>query len=435
MRNNTKKIFLTVLSTIMLTACGSKNDEPVEPNVNRGTDYTYDFFDYVDINVYGPEGSAVLLVTPKDFSVKDFDSEQEYIKVRKLVDAVNPTYIPGYSDTKNYSGPDSYLFSNANSDLSNDQIIQLYIGDKFKRDDYISDLSINLEPFEYQVDGLDEGTDLDLYDDKLVTFFVTQGTSNLYYHINPKSTSVPQEIKDHIAYEISSDSQDFIPGETILNVSSTLDEDFLQSNNNEFGHPYYSTKLYMLMHDFNVQQESQTVLDAIATPVNFEEGGSNAARSALNDEFLAKKTTFTYQGVDYTISDLANLEQEATTYKDDDLYNYLLVVMAQDADGNEVLADINVSLCQLEDDVILLDYKDINILRDGYKDVPVNSNYKIVAQYYYDAPTPTPEITAEPTAEALNEETTENADTQTTETEVTVTPSPEPDSTVSPESN
>ena len=95
-----KSISLLAVSSILMGASGCVKKEH-EPNEKRGTDYVYDFVDYVNINAYGPDGEGIIEVSPKSYTTYDFDSENDNCVTVRDRDTMAQVRIP-ISDLKNY---------------------------------------------------------------------------------------------------------------------------------------------------------------------------------------------------------------------------------------------------------------------------------------------------------------------------------------------
>ena len=106
----------------------------------------------MDIHLYGYNGAGFLEVQPKDFSVKDFSEEADYIAVKKAIDSMNLYLIPGAPDTT------SYLNVDKATDLSNGDVITFSLKDSYKGDN--SAVSLNTEPFQLLISGHGDPTEI-----------------------------------------------------------------------------------------------------------------------------------------------------------------------------------------------------------------------------------------------------------------------------------
>ena len=92
-----KTIIKTLICIITALSCISCR-KTYAPNERRGTNYTYDF---IDITVYGQDGFGIMEISPVDIELHDFETEDEYIRVKKNLSLINARLVQGQSsDTK-----------------------------------------------------------------------------------------------------------------------------------------------------------------------------------------------------------------------------------------------------------------------------------------------------------------------------------------------
>ena len=267
-----KKIMIRLLAGVMcLSLCGCIRRKPHIPNEKRGNEYTYDFIDYVDIHVFGQDGDGYLEVKPKDISVRDFMSEGEYIGMKKDLDRLALYLIQG----KDYYT--SNLSASKSTGLSNGDIVTLSI--RFKEPLL---MDINIEPYEYTVEGLGELKSIDLFGKKNVTFFATKD-GMCYAHVLGKD--MPEDLAENILYRISSDGT-LETGKTILSVEADMDEGFLEEKE------YHALKIYLAKNRLKGDTETEKVLNTIVDPINFSGLASAAVESALYDRLYQEEGSY-----------------------------------------------------------------------------------------------------------------------------------------------
>ena len=83
-------LFAVMISMLMLSGCKRKKI----PNENRGTNYKYDFMDFVDVTTFGEDGDGYIEIKTKDIDVKDFENEEEYVNVKLDLDNMDLNYNP-----------------------------------------------------------------------------------------------------------------------------------------------------------------------------------------------------------------------------------------------------------------------------------------------------------------------------------------------------
>ena len=261
-----RRILLLAVSLMMLIGCAGKP----EANKKRGTNYEFDFVDYIDIQEYGENGNGYIEVTPKDISLEDFYSEEEYIKVKHDLDNMNLVFQNGrYESTA--------LKISKTEGLSNGEIITLKVG--MKKENLQSD--INIEDYEYQVMGLKESQPVDLFGSDLVTFFVTT-EGNVWYHVKDNK-NLPAELIENIKYTIRYDGAAEL-NKSILQVEADMDETFLKESG------YFSLPVFLAKHDLKAELASEKVLTNLVEPIEFSSASSSAIESELYEKIGEQET-------------------------------------------------------------------------------------------------------------------------------------------------
>lgn len=367
-----RKIFKTILTVALLlgaSGCKPKNTEPEEPNAHRGTDYDYDFIDYLDIKAYGPDGKGIIEITAKDYTAADFYSEQEYIDVKTLMDDLNLYYIQGEENKR------SNLSVSKVDGLSNGDIVEIGVNTKTWKGS--TDLNINLEPYEFVVDTLTEGQEIDLTNNESVIIYGLEGTNNVFALKTPKTATLPKEIEDHIEYIVSTSETNLVEDVSIVNYTCTMDEEFLMNPDN----PYYNIDIYLKKHGYDYTSSGQTVLDKIVKPLDFTQTTSNAIGDYLAARFVGEKASTWSR--EYTIDRIGNIQQDVNA-EGIDKFAYTVTFHGVSEEGLEDQFYATMYLWEINTELNLTDFSGFtyamgrNIIKE-----PLNENYEVLAQYYY----------------------------------------------------
>jgi hypothetical protein len=265
-----KKVLTAAIAAAMaLTTTGclgrrgrNKNSEP---NEFRGTDYTYDFIDYAIIRTYGEDGDGYLEIEPREIDATQFEDEADYIAVKKDIDIINPTYIQGAVNQN------STLKISKTTGLSNGDVIQISV----KMPDGVKPNSdMNIETYDYVVEGLGEAEEVDLFSSDIVTFYATND-GNLYYNVHAPKTIMKEELSKNLRYNIQTNDAKIEANKTILNVTADMDEDFLVDNG------YNSLTLYLAKHDMKATLTTEKVLTEIIDPIDYSFANMAGVEEAL----------------------------------------------------------------------------------------------------------------------------------------------------------
>ncbi|MCR5230491.1 MAG: hypothetical protein K6D03_10240 [Solobacterium sp.] len=382
MTNIIKKacIVYAAAASAVLSGCSAR-EEVYVPNQNRGTDYQYDFVDYLDIAVYGSEGEGVLEVMPKDIRVSDFKSEQEYITIRHAMDALNLYCLYGEDNSQ------SNLSVTKSEGLGSGDMVTLHIG---KVPD-LKGLSINLEDYDYTVNDLGEGKTIDLFNDSAVIFYGLEGTAAVGAYRLAGPGSLPDEIREHIIYTASTKETSLKEDVSIIQASASLDEEFLKANR------YYNLPIYLKRHNFNASTEQETVLDVIVGPIDFEsDEAKEAVRLALEEQFTGISAL---SGDTAYRIDLPGNVQQSTGVSGEAAYDYLVTMHGVSSDGRETAFSSTVRMVMLHDDVVIMKASEPYYTKFSALQNPYSGSYEVLAEYYQ----PLMQMIPEP-AEPLQEE-------------------------------
>lgn len=320
-----KKIYGLLLCTV-LTVCTVGCSSGAQLNKDRAKNYTYDFVQFLSAKVYGPNGYGFLEVKPKELKVSDFKSEKEYIAVKK---AVNSLQL--YFDQDNLSQATNLVIDKPNQ-LSNGDIVTLGISDDFDSTT-ISNLNINLEPFQFQVRNLKEPVTLDLFDPSSVAFLALDEDDNdTIYPVKIYDGAVPDNILDQITYEATTDDDDLIEGETILSVDAEI-VPLLDNDGN--GLPT-TLGTWLGKKGYLTKTVDEKVLRDIAQPVTFN-------GDVIKE--IAPKLLKTLRADDDSTISVATVQQLNVAQSAYDPYDYVVTYYAH-PDPSKVTSEDSPTVCK-----------------------------------------------------------------------------------------
>lgn len=286
--NKLLKAALAVMMALSTSGCVRNlvrgNEEEHIPNENRGTDYDYDFVDYLTITTWGADGDGYLSITARDISASDFKSEQDYIDVSDDLKALGIVFGQTVQN----------VTASKTSGLSNGDIVTISVGNsggnKLRT-------NMNLEDYEYTVSGLGEATQIDLFSSDIVTMYGTRENAMFAYVHNDGST-VPKELTDNLTYSFSANADDYQVGKTIIDASVELNTKFATDNG------YSSLTDYLAKHNLAADESTEFVLKEIIDPIDFSNIDSGALMSALYDAISADDPSLSpVCSVQYSTSD------------------------------------------------------------------------------------------------------------------------------------
>lgn len=269
-----KKILILILCLFMLGGC--KKEETV-------ITYKFDFINYLDIELIGPDGYADLDISISDFSARDFESESDYIAIKKLMNALYECIVA--SKTEN---------------ISNGDIIQIGITNNFDLS-FAEGIDINLNVHEITADNLPSPKTLDIFADNNVVFYGLENTNDVYYYF-PNTTTLNKEMKDNINYEISIDDQNVMKDKTVLTLSYTLNSELLESNRK-----YQTEERYFLANGYIVNAETEKTLKTIVKETDLEKLDKSSTQDVLEGLIID-----TVEG--YSFSRLVNLQKSSKPF-------------------------------------------------------------------------------------------------------------------------
>lgn len=244
-----------MLSVISTTGCSSGE---YQLNKERNTGYTFDIVDYLDFNVFGENGDGYLEITAKDISAQDFETDDDYIRVRKDLDTLNPYYVTNGDSSGIKVSYVQYANSDEDGDvgLSNGDIVSI----QFNLDDEEKYSDINTENYEYKIENLEEELDtIDLFGEDFVTVY---GDQDGALHLNKEDNSY--DFTKYLNYVYQANTKELEANKTVVDLTVDLLDSFKAENQytdiNEYLAKEYSLK---------TNDSGSVVLSSVATPVTF----------------------------------------------------------------------------------------------------------------------------------------------------------------------
>ena len=274
-----KKFFTIALVALMivgLSACKEKEPE--------GPVYDYDFTDYLDISYIGPNEFADLEISLKDIDSDDFSSDTEFIKIKKFMTNLFP-----------------YIVASKTSEITNGDVIQVGISSEYG--DGAGDLNINLEVHSFEVNNLPDAIYYDLFDSDTVTFYGLEGSSDVLYKINQKST-LSQNIKDNLTYTVTIDTEEVEEKVSVMSIKASLKDSFLKTTK------YSDTETYFKSLGYIVDLEGEKALKETVSYKDFEQ----LTDKDLIKEQLSEKIKEQGDIDGYTFSELLNVQKTQKAY-------------------------------------------------------------------------------------------------------------------------
>ena len=311
-----KKFLIFIFSVaLLLSGCGRSK----EPNAKRGTKYEFDIVDFIEIETFGQDGNGYIEVTPKEITAQDFYSDEEYIKVKKDLDAINPYCIPGSNSTiqmSKYNG------------LSNGEIVVM----TFKHSGELSS-DMNIEPYEYVVNDLTPAEELDLFSEEAVTFFATE-KGQLY--AKTKKGYLPDELVNNLNYIISTNDA-LEANKSVLSIEATMNSKFLEENK------YYDMGVYLAKNGYTAKLNAERVLKLVVSPDDISTLNSTSVENALYEAL------YELEG-DNLLK--VNCVQQTARQETNEPYTYL-VIYCIDNDGTTEYMRRNVEIYNVEGEVAI----------------------------------------------------------------------------------
>lgn len=307
-----KKIYVLLITALVLfTLSACKKKEP-EPEVIV---HDYYFQDYIDVKIFGADGYAIAKYYPKEFDVKDFKTEEDYIKVRKVMNNM----IDKIAFTKN-------------AGLTNGETIYYGTTKDFK---LTEDIDICLDPVPITIEGLPEVKDVDIFGPNVATFYGLEGTNKVVYEF-PKINDLPEEILNNLSYRISIDTSKVEANTTVLRMTAEISNELLRQ------YDCSSTEEFFVVKGYNVTTKGEKVLRNIVTPIVFSNNNKGAIRTKLNE---ALKVYLENKGVNYY--EVASVQQSRYT-SDPFIYKVGSIVRSRD---EKVCSFVNLQMTELKETI------------------------------------------------------------------------------------
>lgn len=256
-----KKFLIVMLCLLTLVACKKPEQETHV--------YKFDFIDYLDIDLIGPDGYAVLDINIADFSVKDFANESDYITIKKAMNVLYDSIIP--SKTEN---------------ISNGDVIQIGITNTFNVEE-LNGLDINLNVHEFTINSLLPAKVMELFNEENVVFYGLEDTKEVYYYF-PRTSALTKEMEENIKYDISIDDEKVALNKTVLSLSVSLNEELLDSNTR-----YQTEQRYFLANGYITELEGEKTLKVIVKDKEMEKATGEELRMVLEE--VAEKEVDKYE--------------------------------------------------------------------------------------------------------------------------------------------
>lgn len=323
-----KKIIVLLLCLLCLTGCGKKNDEPVEEIT-----YDYDFMNYINISYVGPNGYAQMDITLKDFSAKDFKSEDDYIKMKKLINSLFP-----------------HILATKRENISNGDIIQIGISDQFNYNQ-VGDLSINLNVHELAVNSLAEPKILNAFDESNVIFYGLDGTSKIYYYF-PSGTKFSKEAQENLIYNIQIDDDTVQKDKTVLTLNVQLKDSLLNSSDT-----YGTIERYFGNQGYVINNTEEKILKNVVKESALANADKKVVRSAIEDQIKEN-------GVDgYDFSQIMSIQKTPTPF------NYYVVARFTN-DTKTMFIKYSVSMAYVNNQVVIYSLNRESATEEAYSTKP-----------------------------------------------------------------
>lgn len=342
-----KTIIKTLICIITALSCISCR-KTYAPNERRGTNYTYDFMDFIDITVYGQDGSGIMEISPVDIELHDFETEDEYIRVKKDLSLINAHLVQGQSS-------DTKLKVSRSTGLSNGDVVRISVG--LKKSELNSDM--NIEPYEYVIDGLHDLEPIDLFAEDFVSFYATEDGS-VYAHIkDPKR--YPEELTDNLRYKISV-TDGVEPGRSVLSITASMNEQYLKDSG------YGTMDVFMIKHGFTAETANDRVLEKLVHPIDFSASSSIAVERALY------KAIYEYEGDD--LVKICNLQQ-TPRQKVSEPYCYM-VVFSVDEDGAQRFFRRQIKMVYVDGEYVVIESGERESISEEYVHKPFTESNMIM---------------------------------------------------------
>lgn len=353
-----KKIILALMVCLLLFTGCSKKEEVIT--------YTYDYINYLDFKMIGPNSYATIDVNLKDFKSSDFESETDFIAIKKLMASVKENLIITKTEG-----------------LTNGDELQIGISENFDTS-LANGLSINLGVHTMTVSGLSDPKALDVFDDKNIVFYGLEDTSNVYYYY-PSTSEFTQEMKDNFNYSITADDNKVEKDKTVLTLSLSIKSDLLSSKSD-----YGSEDRYFLANGYVTVLNGEKTLKNIVSEEALEKVEKSTLRTSLEEKIAEQGDINGYA-----------FQQVVSVQKTETPFNYYVVALYKN-DTREVYIKYDVKMAYVNNQIVYYSFTKGSTVEDRYATEAFDN---CTLMYSYDVF----EIIEEP-VEEVKEETTENTE-------------------------
>lgn len=356
-------LLLIFFISIMLFGCSLFKEKGL--NSERGTEYNIDFVDFIDIKLYGSEGYGFIEIKPKEFSLADFNSEDLYIRVKKIIDSL---------DLRINSNPNSissYLMVSPNQNLKNGDIISLSIREDWVNPD--SQLTVNIEPYLIQINGLEEGKVIDLFNDSSVLFYGLNNSNEVYAY-KRSNGSIPSDVLDKLEYDVKTDDNNLEANKTVISINVSMDEDKLAEGDD----PAFTMDTYLGRQGYIAEMNKEKVLTKIITPINNETIDEEKMMKALL-EFLNSNEIIVSNELS-TLESINTVQQNIDSNNIKNQFTYLVTFYVSSGGDRQCMAT-KLKIAEIDNEYVVIDkVESITKTNDKYCSI-ASSGYTVIADY------------------------------------------------------
>lgn len=326
-------------------AAGCRSRDDKGSNENRLKNHKYDFADYMNVYAVGVEGHGYIFIEPKVITRDMFENDDEFIKVKKDIEAIGLYYTPSSSNnSKN-------LAISKKEELSNGDSVA--IGVSYSKQKLQSDM--NLDTYAYTVSGLKEASEdvyVDLFSEDNVMIYGT-ADGKLNYSLNPESKVI--DLLRKLSYKIDTDEKTLIENGTLINVSVSAGN----KNTEEVGK---DIPLFFAKNGYIVDEaEKEMILGHVTKPIYFDQ---------LNGEDFAGMEQSLKNAIAETIEKgnirLYSVQQNPDT---SEIYKYIVTYSNVDG-GSTVYSEATCLMYQIGDEFVVEEVKRTR----GIKEEDVNAS-------------------------------------------------------------
>lgn len=225
----------------------------------------------------------------------------------------------------------------------------------------------------------------DLFGEDTVTFYGLEGTSDVLYKVNQKST-LSQNVKDNLTYTITLDTDTVEEKVSVMTIKATLKDSFLKTTK------YSDTETYFKSLGYIVDVDGEKALKETVTNKAFEQ---------LSDKDLIKNQLterIKEEGdVDgYAFAELNNVQKTDKDY----IYN---IITKYEKGDKVAYIEYETKLAYVDGEIKFLSFNKLRTVNEKFVTEALEGNeilftfdtFKIVEEEPETTPEATPEATAE----------------------------------------